>query len=97
MGKNPVSVYVMSQNCNKTPFCMIYTVWKVFPGFLITFVLKRLLYVEFRVFWKEQKKGAKGAEDQDGLLPIFRSPYRHRMLVPCRNSGFSITTRVGLR
>ena len=26
IGKNPVSVYVMSQSCNKTPFCMIYTI-----------------------------------------------------------------------
>ena len=57
MGKNLVSVYVMSQSCNKTHFCMIYTVWQVFPGFLITFVKKKkktLLYAEFRVFWKEK-------------------------------------------
>ena len=73
MGKNLVSVYVMSQSCNKTLFCMIYIVWQVFPGFLITFVLKRLLYVEFRVFWKEKKKGARSAEDHNGLLPIFGS------------------------
>ena len=76
---------------------MIYTVWQVFIGFLITFVLKRLLYVEFRVFWKEKKKGAGGVEDQDGLLPIFGSLLRQRMLVPCRDSGFSVAIGVNLR
>ena len=36
---------------------MINTVWQGFPGFFIAFVMKRLLYVEIRVFRKKKRKG----------------------------------------
>ena len=49
---------------------MVYTVWKNFPVFFIPFIItKMLLYIEFRVFWKEKKKGIRGVEDHNGLLP----------------------------
>ena len=52
----------MRKSSNKTHFCMTNTVWQGFPGFHIAFVIKRLLYIEFRVFRKGNKKGAGGAE-----------------------------------
>ena len=50
---------------------MIKAVLASFPRFHSAFVIKRLFYIEFRVFWKEKKKGTGGAEDQNRLLPIF--------------------------
>ena len=41
---------------------MINTVWQGFPGFHVAFVIKRLLYFEFRVFRKKRKKKVGGAE-----------------------------------
>ena len=45
-----VSVYVMRKSCNKIHFCMIYVVWKLFPRFLVVFVIKRPLEMELGVF-----------------------------------------------
>ena len=38
----------------------------------MVFVIKRLIYIEFRVFWKgkKEKKKLEVQEDQGGLLPI---------------------------
>ena len=45
-----------------------------FSRFDVAFVIKkRLIYIEFKVFWKEKKKGTGSAENQNGLLPIFGS------------------------
>ena len=41
---------------------MINIVWQGFPRFLVAFVIKRLLYIEFKVF-RNKKKGAGGAEN----------------------------------
>ena len=40
---------------------MINIVWQGFPRFLVAFVIKRLLYIEFRVF-RKKKKRPRGAE-----------------------------------
>ena len=45
-----VYVYVMRKSCNKTHFCMIYVVWKLFPRFLVVSVIKRPLEMELGVF-----------------------------------------------
>ena len=50
---------------------MINTVWQDFPGFLIAFVINRLLYIEIRVFRKKKKKKLEVQKGQSGLLPIF--------------------------
>ena len=39
---------------------MINTVWQGFLGFLIAFVIKRLLYIKIRVFRKKKKKKKRG-------------------------------------
>ena len=41
---------------------MINTIWKGFPRFHVTFVIKRSLYIEFRVFRNKEKKRAGGVE-----------------------------------
>ena len=43
---------------------MINTVWQGFPGFLIAFVIKRLLYIEIRVFRKKKKKKETGGAER---------------------------------
>ena len=35
---------------------MINTVWQGFPGFHVSFVIKRLLCIEFKVFGNKEKK-----------------------------------------
>ena len=39
LGRKLVSVDVMSQSYNKTHFCMVYIVWKIFPVFFIAFII----------------------------------------------------------
>ena len=41
---------------------MINIVWQGFPGFHVAFVIKILLYIEFKVFRTKRKKNARGAE-----------------------------------
>ena len=57
---------------------MINTVWQGFPGFHVAFVIKRLLYIEFRVFRKKRKKGWRCRNDPDWLLPVFGFGLRQR-------------------
>ena len=59
-----------------------------FYRFHVAFVIKRLFSIEFRVFWKEKKKGIGGAKDQNGILPIFRSLLLLRILALCRERFF---------
>ena len=50
---------------------MINTVCQGFPGFLIAFVIKRLLYIEIRVFRKKKKRTG-GAERPEWVIAHFR-------------------------
>ena len=50
---------------------MINTIWQGFPGFLIAFLIKRLLYIEIRVF-RKKKKGTGGAERPKWAIAHFR-------------------------
>ena len=65
---------------------MINTVWQVFPSFLIAFVIKRLLYIGFRVFRKKRKRKLEVHNGLERLLPIFDFGSRQRILY-CDN-GF---------
>ena len=60
-----------------------------FPGFYVAFVIKRLLYIEFNMFRKKKKRELEVQKDRSGLLPIFGSLSQRRILVPCRDSGWS--------
>ena len=65
--------------------------WQGFPRFHIAFVIKMLFYIEIKVFWKEKKNGTRGAEDQNGLLPIFGSLSQQRIMVSYRDSECCVT------
>ena len=65
---------------------MINIVWQVFPSFLIAFVIKRLLYIRFRVFRKKRKRKLEVHNGLERLLPIFDFGSQQRIL--CCDSGF---------
>ena len=54
---------------------MINTIWQGFSGFLIAFVIKRLLYIEIRVFRKKKKKKETGGVERlEWAIAHFRVP-----------------------
>ena len=80
---------------------MINTVWQVFIGFLIAFVVKRLLYIGCRVFRKKRKIKLEVQNGLERLFPIFGFGSQQRIL--CRNRvlrlgvvtvGYGVTTRL---
>ena len=73
---------------------MVNTIWQGFPRFHVAFVIKRSLYIEFRVFRKKEKK--KGLEVQKRprfsgcrrLLGHDRGfPSRDKVVFFCRDKG----------
>ena len=51
---------------------MINAVLASFPRFHVAFVIKRLLYIEIRVFRKKKKKGIGGVERPEWATAHFR-------------------------
>ena len=70
----------------------------MFCRFYVAFVIKRLLYIEFRVFIKK-KNCWRCRNDPDGLLPVFGFGSRQRFslsrqsfLALCRNMDLCVAT-----
>ena len=78
---------------------MINAVLASFPRFHVTFVIKRLLYVEIWVFRKKKRKKKRELEvqkGQSGLLPILSFLLQQRFLGSCRDNECSVAAGVGL-
>ena len=58
------------------------TFWQVFQ-FLVVFVIKRQLYIKFRVFWKEKKEELEVQKTRMGYCPF---------LCLCHDREISIAT-----
>ena len=72
---------------------MTNTVWEGFSRFHVSFVTKRLLYVEFRVFRKKSKRKLEMQDGKKGLLLVFGFGSRQRM--PCCDRVFGSMSRHG--
>ena len=51
---------------------MIIIVWQGFPGFLIAFVIKRLLYIEIKCLERKKEGETRGAERPEWATAHFR-------------------------
>ena len=75
---------------------MINIVWPSFPGFLIAFVMKRLLYVEIRVFRKKKKREYGGVERPEWVTTHFRVSFATEFSGPVLRQWLSVMTGFGL-
>ena len=57
------------------------------------FVIKRLIYIEFKVLWKGKKKDLEVQEDQGGLLPILGPLLRQGLSSPMSRDRSPVRAR----